>query len=113
MTTAAFIIHVPGDRRRERNVRRLRSYLIDAGVTDVHVFDGVVPDDAGPLRTLGEWGCYRSHVGALRAGLAIGTDEVMVLEDDAVPVLTPGELATFLAAARPEAWDSCTSDIRR
>jgi len=93
----AFIVHIPGDKRREHNVRVLTGLLQAAGVRDVEVFPGLQPPDAGPMFSVGEWGCYQSHTGALEKAIDHPTwTHVMVLEDDASSVDDPATLGRNL-----------------
>lgn len=102
--TSARIIHIPGDRLREANVERTIDKLRSAGIRDVEVFPGIRPADRGNLYSIGEWGCYQSHVAASRHALESGST-TMVLEDDAVLSGSPDQLAAFLAAADQATWD--------
>jgi hypothetical protein len=97
LAIGAFIVHIPGDKRREHNVRVLTEVLRAAGVRDVEVFPGVQPPDAGPMFSIGEWGCYQSHTGAIEKAIDHPTwTHVMVLEDDALSVDDPATLGRNL-----------------
>jgi GR25 family glycosyltransferase involved in LPS biosynthesis len=100
----AYIIHLPEDTRRIRNVQRLTQSLRDAGVAHVEVHQGIRPQDRGPMYSVGEWGCYQSHVACLRR-IAAEPDAggALVLEDDAVLSASPDELRALLDADAP--WD--------
>ena len=100
----AYIIHVPGDSKREKNVMRLTRSLQTAGVPDVVVFPGIRPPDRGPLYSSGEWGCYQSHVACLRR-IADDSDPngALVLEDDAVLTQVPARLAEVFTSEAD--WD--------
>lgn len=97
----AHIIHIPGDSRREKNVVRLKTSLKAVGIDDVQVYEGVRPQDRGPLYSVGEWGCYQSHVGCMRR-IAESGDEApsLVLEDDAVLDAPPVDMARVLASTQ-------------
>lgn len=103
VVTRARIIHIPGDPRREANVERLIAALGAAGLTDVAVFEGIRPNDRGPMYSVGEWGCYQSHVALTRLAASTG-EPLMILEDDAVLSFTPADLAELLTRAEPAAW---------
>lgn len=100
----AYIIHVPGDARRERNVARLQEFTAALSIPTV-VYPGIVPTDPGPMRTAGEWGCYQSHLSCLEQAASAGHDFVLVFEDDAVPSQTPDEFAAFFEMSLAEGWD--------
>ena len=96
--TRAFIIHLPDDTRRIRNVKRLTYALQAAGVSHVEVVLGVRPQDRGPMYSVGEWGCYQSHLACLRRIAADpGAGSGLVLEDDAVLSTTPDDLRAMLS----------------
>lgn len=102
----AYIIHVPGDARRERNVETLVQLLESIGIARVEVFDGIRLADAGPMESIGEWGCYQSHVACMRlAAEGPPGSSVMILEDDSVLDCTPTELSAVLARASELPWD--------
>jgi hypothetical protein len=104
VVTRARIIHIPGDPRRDANVDTLMTALRAAGFTDVAAFEGVRPDDRGPMYSVGEWGCYQSHVALTRFAASTG-EPLMILEDDAVLSCKPGELAELLQQAEPAKWN--------
>jgi len=87
-----------------RNVERLTQTLQDAGVTRVEVHPGVRPQDRGPLYSVGEWGCYQSHLACLRR-IAADPDagSGLVLEDDSVLSASSDELRALLDVDVP--WD--------
>ena len=102
----AYIIHIPGDGRRDRNVETLSKQLRAIGIPRVDVFDGIRPTDAGPMMSIGEWGCYQSHVACLGlAASAPAGSSVMILEDDAVLDVMPEDLVRVLGRASALDWD--------
>lgn len=102
----AHVIHVPGDTRRERNVQTLLDVLGAAGVASVEVFDGIRPNDPGTMESIGEWGCYQSHIACLRIAAAGDPgSSTLILEDDAVLDATPEELHAVLIRAATLPWD--------
>ena len=98
----AHIIHIPGHSRRGRNVERLAAQLRSAGISSVTVFEGIRPNSSGGLRSIGELGCYLSHLACLRI-IAAGSDDhrALVLEDDAVLSVPPSRLAALLTTDEP------------
>jgi GR25 family glycosyltransferase involved in LPS biosynthesis len=53
----------------------------------------------------GAWGCQLSHRGVLRAALADGLKNILVLEDDAYPVPDFARRALEFVAKVPDDWD--------
>jgi len=106
MPRRAYVIHIPGDTRRERNVEVLVDLLGAAGVATVEVFDGIRPADAGQMESVGEWGCYLSHVACLRlASDGAAGSSTLILEDDAVLDAGPDELRSVLERSATLPWD--------
>lgn len=100
----AYIIHLPEDSRRLRNVERLTHDLHAAGVAEVEVFPGIKPADSGPMFSRGEWGCYQSHVACLRRIAAEpAAGPALVVEDDAVLRVSPEQLRRLFDTGAP--WD--------
>ena len=58
------------------------------------VRDACRPAGRGPFRSVGAHGCYRSHLGVLRAALTAGHDRILVVEDDCNLADAFAELAT-------------------
>lgn len=104
--TNAYIIHIPGDPRRERNVASLMAVLREAGIANVEVMPGVQPPDKGPMFSIGEWGCYLSHLECLRRAAARPADEsTFILEDDALLDVPVAELVATFERAASRDWD--------
>jgi hypothetical protein len=104
--TNAYVIHLRGDRRRDRNVSALTAMLRESGIPHVEVVPGVRPADQGPMFSRGEWGCYLSHVECLRRAAERSPDEMTFILEDDVLLVAPLERLTRsydVAAARP--WD--------
>lgn len=90
------------DRRRE-----MEAQLALVGLEDdplVHFYPAVRPADKGNFRSIGELGCFMSHLGILKDAVANGHQSILILEDDAD--WTPAALArnARLEALRDTGW---------
>lgn len=72
-----FVINLPNrtDRRRETETE-----LLKVGGFGVVFFPAIRPPDAGKFRSVGEYGCFMSHLTLLKG--CIGRKSVLVMEDD-------------------------------
>lgn len=100
-----YVINLPDrlDRRRE-----VTAQLALIGMADdprVEFFPAVRPVDKGDFGSIGERGCFLSHLGALRDAVAHGYGSILILEDDVD--WTPAALArdARLDAFRDTAWE--------
>lgn len=100
-----YVINLPDrlDRRRE-----MTAQLALIGMADdplVQFFPAVRPADKGDFGSVGERGCFLSHLGALKDAVAHGHRSILILEDDVD--WTPAALARDgrLDALRDTAWD--------
>jgi glycosyl transferase family 25 len=76
------IINLASRRDRRRQMRRELSRVGLAGDRRVAFFEAVKPDAAAPWRSIGERGCFESHLAILKEAAEAG-ESVMILEDDA------------------------------
>ncbi|HEY6919542.1 MAG TPA: glycosyltransferase family 25 protein [Tabrizicola sp.] len=99
-----YVINLPDrtDRRREMEAQLARIGL--AGDPLVAYFPAVRPADKGEFGSLGERGCFLSHLGALKDAVAQGHRSILILEDDVD--WTPAALArnARLDALRDTDW---------
>jgi hypothetical protein len=104
----AFIVHCPGDPRREKNVARLLDFFKQVGFISVEVFDGVRPNDPGPFYSNGEQGSYLSQLAILDLVELEDLAAVMIIEDDTEPTATPEQFRAMVesALAIPSGWDT-------
>jgi GR25 family glycosyltransferase involved in LPS biosynthesis len=72
-----FVINLPNrtDRRRETETE-----LLKVGGSGVVFFPAIRPPDAGKFCSIGEYGCFMSHLTLLKQ--CIGSKSVLVMEDD-------------------------------
>ena len=100
-----YVINLPDrtDRRREM-VAQLGRIGLD-GDPLVEFFPAVRPVDKGDFGSLGERGCFLSHLGALKDAVGKGHRSILILEDDVD--WTPAVLArnARLDALRDTDWD--------
>ncbi len=99
-----YVINLPDrtDRRRE-----MAAQLALIGLQNdplVQFFPAVRPTDAGDFGSMGERGCFLSHLGALKDAVAQGHRSILILEDDVD--WTPAALArnARLDALRNTDW---------
>jgi hypothetical protein len=104
----AFIVHCPGDPRRERNVRDLLEFYGQVGMVSVEVFDGIRPTDPGPFYSKGEHGSYMSHLTIIQDLADDPITAVMMIEDDTTPQCSVEEFRAILvrALAIESEWDT-------
>lgn len=77
-----YVINLPDrtDRRREMTAQLERIGLADDPL--VQFFPAVRPADPGEFGSLGERGCFLSHLGALKDAVEKGYRSILILEDD-------------------------------
>jgi hypothetical protein len=104
----AFIVHCPGDPRREKNVRDLLEFYGQVGFVSVEVFDGIRPTDKGPFYSNGEHGSYLSQLGCLEKAANDPITAVMLIEDDTSVSVTVAEFRKVVegALAIESEWDT-------
>lgn len=99
-----YVINLPDrvDRRREMTAQLALIGLADDPL--VRFFPAVRPTDPGDFGSLGERGCFLSHLGALKDAVANGYRSILILEDDVD--WTPAALArnARLDALRDTDW---------
>ena len=99
-----YVINLPDrtDRRREMTAQLALIGLADDPL--VQFFPAVRPADPGDFGSLGERGCFLSHLGALKDAVANGYRSILILEDDVD--WTPAALASNarLGALRDTDW---------
>lgn len=99
-----YVINLPDrtDRRREMTAQLERIGLADDPL--VQFFPAVRPADPGDFGSLGERGCFLSHLGALKDAVENGYRSILILEDDVD--WTPAALArnARLDALRDTDW---------
>ncbi|MBZ0262569.1 MAG: glycosyltransferase family 25 protein [Hyphomicrobiales bacterium] len=71
------VVNLPDrtDRRRETEIE-----LSKAGVLGAEFFPAIRPPDAGKFRSIGEYGCFLSHLTLLKQ--CCGRKSILVMEDD-------------------------------
>ena len=69
------------DRRREM-AGQLARIGLEVGDPLVEIFAAVRPSDRGDFGSIGERGCFLSHLGVLRDAVAKGYRSILILEDD-------------------------------
>lgn len=100
------IIHAADSAERSANVERLVDFLGRVGLESVDVVDAVRPDDAGPLYSPGEWGCYQSHAKCLRiAGQAPPGTFTLVVEDDIEFRADAARIRAVIESGLRQEWD--------
>jgi hypothetical protein len=104
----AFIVHCPGDPRREKNVRDLLVFFRQVGMVSVEVFDGIRPTNPGPFYSNGEHGSYMSQLGCLEKAANDPITAVMLIEDDTSVSVTSAEFRAIVerALAIESEWDT-------
>lgn len=77
-----YVINLPdrSDRRREMTAQLALIGLQDDPL--VQFFPAVRPPDRGEFGSVGERGCFLSHLGALKDAVANGHRSILILEDD-------------------------------
>ena len=103
------VVVVNLNRRPERLaafIRRLNNWPFK-WPTRVEAVDGFLTAPPPETWTAGRgaWGCQLSHCGVLHAALNDRLKNILVLEDDAYPVLDFAERAAKFLANVPDDWD--------
>lgn len=99
-----YVINLPDrtDRRREMTAQLALIGLAEDPL--VQFFPAVRPEDRGDFGSIGERGCFLSHLGVLKDAVARGHGSILILEDDVD--WTPAALArgARLEALRQTDW---------
>lgn len=100
-----YVINLPDRLDRRREMAAQLASIGMAGDPRVAFFPAVRPTDKGDFGSIGERGCFLSHLGALRDAVAQGHRSILILEDDVD--WTPAALArnARLDALRDTGWD--------
>jgi glycosyl transferase family 25 len=85
------------DRRKETEIE-----LSKVGAFGAEFFPAIRPTDAGKFRSIGEYGCFLSHLTLLKE--CIGRKSVLVMEDD-VRFSTDFAARSKVADELPDDWD--------
>lgn len=93
------VINLPErvDRRRETEAELER-----VGIKHARFFAAKRPADRGPFRTIGEHGCFLSHVAVLKE--ALKARNILVMEDDVMFARSLRQRAVALADL-PDDWE--------